>query len=120
MAASSDTRISPVAAPFVQSGGGIKVGDDYWTAWYATTPFVSITLDDAQIDLKVSFFTPLRRYVFPFARVRRLSLYRKWLARGLLIEHSVPEYPPFVLLWSPDLPSLTAALRQRSFHVEGS
>lgn len=109
-----------MTAPFVQSGGGINVGDSYWCSWHATMPFVGITLDDAQLELHVSAFFTKRHYVFPFASVRRLSIYRQWFFRGLLIEHSVAGYPPFMLVWSPDLVSLTAAMEQRGLHVEAS
>ena len=101
--------------PFIQRGGA-RIGASFWGAFNATWPFAKLTVEESGIQVSVLF----RRYSFSPASVRRLSTYSGVFSRGLLVEHTVADYPPFVLFWSFALPELTAALQQRGFRVEES
>ena len=106
-----------MTAPFVQTGG-LRVGDSYWGAWNATWPFARLSVSEAALDVTVSLFLSSRHYTFPAATVRRLSVYSGLFSRGLRIEHTVAQCPPFIIFWTFGLRALTSALVQRGFQIE--
>ena len=107
-----------MTSPFVQVGG-VRVGASYWDAWNASLPFARITVSEDAIDISVSlFFSSSRRYTFAAATVRCLSVYSGLFSRGLRIEHTVADCPPFVIFWTFGLRALAVALEQRGFHIE--
>ena len=108
---------SSMTAPFVQTGS-LRVGDSYWRSWDTSWPSARLTVSETAIDISVSFFFSSRRYTFTTASVRRLSVYRGFFSRGLRIEHTAAEHPPFFVFWTFGLRALTLALAQRGFQVE--
>jgi hypothetical protein len=102
--------------PFIQKGG-VRIGDMFWLAYNVTWPFARITVDETTIQIDVTFIFYSRSYTFASASVTRLSEVTGIFSRGLRIEHTVKDYPPFVLFWSFGLRKLRKALEDRGHKV---
>jgi hypothetical protein len=84
---------------FTQTGG-IRYGESFWYATNLTAPFALLRVSKDAIVLSASILREGdRTFSFPRSAIRRLRWKRGLFSRGLQIEHTVAEYPPFVLFW---------------------
>jgi len=105
---------------FIQTGG-LRYGDNYWYAWNFTYPFAQLRVSSSDLTLSVSFLSLWRRtFIFPRPAIRQLRWKRGLFSRGLQIEHTLHEYPPFVLFWVGDLKSLAESLREFGYEIADS
>ena len=58
-----------------------------------------------------------RRYRFALDQISNIHRYRSGLSVGLKIEHSVSEYPSFIVFWARELPEMEEALDANAFPV---
>jgi hypothetical protein len=58
-----------------------------------------------------------RRYCFPRAQISHIHRYRSGLSIGLKIEHSVSDYPPFIVFWPKNMIEMEEALDANAFPV---
>ena len=81
--------------------GGLRWGASFWNAANATWPFATWRLAGDCLDVQVHAW-PLITDHFVFAKkdVISLRITRGVISSGVRIEHSRPEYPPFILFWS--------------------
>ncbi len=101
--------------------GGVRWGDSFWLASYASWPFAHLLICDDRLILTY----PEGAYDFPRASVVRLSRRDGWVSRalrlgwgGLRIEHAVSDYPPFVLFSTLDIRSLCERLPAAGYPVK--
>ncbi len=82
--------------------GGARIG---W--WNVTIPFARLSAD--RDVLRLHCFIYGRDHVFYRSSIKRLSRHSVMFSIGLRIEHTVPEYPKFVVFW--------VSIRSRPFLV---
>jgi hypothetical protein len=100
--------------------GGLRWGKSYWGGANATWPFAAVDVTMEGLSVSVGW-GPLKR-VFDFKRneIRSLALQHGIISIGLRIEHSRPDYPPFILFWTFKPRGLSANLRQLGYTVSDS
>ena len=104
-----------------EHAGGIRWGDSFWLASYASWPFAHLLICDDHLLLTY----PEGAYDFPRASVVRLSCRSGRLSRALKlgwgslrIEHAVSDYPPYVRFWTFDISSLCDNLSAAGYSVQ--
>ncbi|MEZ5323660.1 MAG: hypothetical protein R3F19_01125 [Verrucomicrobiales bacterium] len=98
--------------------GGLRWGSSYWLSANATFPFGKIWIDDEKIVIEVDLLVKKRRFDFPKEAIQRLAMKRALMGKGLVIQHSVEDYPRFVLFWTFSFPRLKSNLEQRGYTVD--
>ena len=110
-------RATHMEQEFTQTGV-IRYGESYWYATNLTTPFALLRVSKDAIILSASV---LRAgdctFTFPRSAIRRLRWKRGLLSRGLQIEHTVGEYPPFVLFWVGYRKTVAEGLRAFGYEI---
>ncbi len=99
----------------MQFTGGIRFGKSFWRAANATWPFTKLTIEPGALTLSTVFFGTFR---FEKAQIKKLSGYSGFIpfvSKGILIEHTVPDYPPFILFWTYSPESVKNALIQNGY-----
>ena len=105
---------------FTQTGG-IRYGESFWYATNLTTPFALLRVSNDAIILSTSLVRAGdRTFTFPRSAIRRLRWKRGIFSRGLQIEHTVGEYPAFVLFWVGYRKTVAEALRAFGYEISGS
>ncbi len=101
---------------FTQTGG-IRYGESFWYATSHTSPSASLRISKDAIILSTSTFLGSdRTFSFPRSAIRRLRWKRGLFSRGLQIEHTVAEYPPFIMFWGYSK-TLAAGLREFGYEI---
>ena len=91
--------------------GDCSIGRNSWLAEYITWPFSGLYLYRDELVLSM----PFRRYRFPRDQISCIHRYRYALMRGLQIEHSVANYPSFVVFFPSDVTEMEEALDENAF-----
>lgn len=107
-----DSRFQTMSV-FKQTGG-YRVGLNGFFSINASWPFGSLEVQPDQLVLRCLTCS----YVFPAASITRVSFHQGFFSSGLRIEHSIPDYPAFILFWSSDMKELGRKLTQAGFQVE--
>jgi hypothetical protein len=94
--------------------GGTRIGQTYWKALRASSPFASLQVDEKEIVVSVLWMK--HRYLR--GEITRLSRYREPFGTSLRIEHSVSSEAPFVLFKPPNYGALVETLRQLGYSVD--
>jgi|GEM_PF-1324220 len=97
---------------FIQRGG-YRVGRSTMLSFNASWPFGSIELRSGQLALHCI----TRRLVFPVSAVTGISIYYGMFSIGLRIEHTVPDYPRFVVFWTRNHDELIQRLKDAGFPI---
>ena len=100
------------SAVFEQTGG-YRVGRNAWLAFNASTPFGALRIRAGSIVLQCIASS----YTFPAEAISRLSLYDGLFSSGLRIEHTIADYPQFIVFWSSNLEKLQEHLHATGFHL---
>jgi len=79
--------------------GGARIG-----GFNASWPFAKLHADAEGLTIKLPFS---KTYRFPTSSITSVREYISilFIGWGIRIEHSVPEYPPFVVFWYLGYPS---------------
>jgi hypothetical protein len=102
---------------FTQTGG-IRYGDSYWDATNLTTPFALLRVSRDTIILSASVLRAGdRTFTFLRSAIRRLRWKRGLFSWGLQIEHTVGEYPPFLLFWVGHRKTVAEGLRAFGYEI---
>jgi hypothetical protein len=96
--------------------GGCEVGPNSWLAQSWTWPFAGLYIYRDELVLSMSF----RRYSFSRAQISQIRRYQNGLSCGLKIEHTVADYPAFMVFWPPDIEEFEEALDANAFRVSTS
>jgi hypothetical protein len=97
-----------------QFTGGIHYGDSYYSAFNATWPFARLIVSTGSVDLNTSFF---KSFSFPKSQITTISKYGGFFSKGLQIQHSISEYPPFIVFWTPKWEAVKLALIENGYQV---
>src|SRR5262245_37809835 len=81
--------------------GGLRWGQSYWHSMNASWPFATWRLTSEALDVQVQAW-PFANEQFHFSKpqLRSFRRYRGFLSFGVQIDHSRPDYPPFIVFWS--------------------
>jgi len=102
---------------FTQTGG-IRYGSSFWFVINFTAPFARLRVSQDAIILSVSVFRIWQRtFTFQRSAIRQLRWKQGLFCLGLQVEHTVAEYPPFVLFWVSDRKSLAESLRGFGYEI---
>jgi hypothetical protein len=93
--------------------GGFRVGRNALLALNATWPFGTLEIQPGQLVLRALF----RRYIFPRETIIALSVFDGLFSRGVRIEHSIPNYPRFVVFWSSHMSRLEQRLKEAGYSI---
>jgi hypothetical protein len=87
--------------------GGVRYGDSFWFAINFTWPFARLTANQDGITIHVSV-GPLwsRTFAFERSQIKSIRKQRGLTGTGIAIEHSNPDYPPFITYWTFNYPLL--------------
>ncbi len=109
------TAQTPTSADevFTQQGG-YRVGRSALLSFNASWPFGSVELRSDQLVL----YCITRRLVFPVAAVIGISIYCGLFSVGVRIEHSVPDYPRFVVFWTRKPDELIQRLKDAGYPIQ--
>jgi hypothetical protein len=97
--------------PIYGNTGGCEVGRNSWLAKEWTWPFAGLYIYRDELVLSMSF----HRYSLPRAAISQIRRYRSGLSLGLKIEHTVPDYPPFMVFYPWDIEEFEQALDANAF-----
>ena len=93
--------------------GGARIGRSYWFSSNATWRCATLEADRNEIVL-----TSLEKsHRFPRDQILRIVQHTAIAATGIQIEHTVEEYPPFILFWSFNFPELRVALTEFGYKL---
>lgn len=95
--------------------GGIRFGKSYWKAANATWPFTRLTIEPDALVLSTAFFKTFRLEKAPIKRLSKYSGFIPFVSTALRIEHTVAEYPSFMLFWTFSPESVKSALIQNGY-----
>lgn len=112
MRASPPSEIRRDSGFFTQTGG-YRVGRNELLAINASWPFGTLEVHRGQLVLRCI----TRLLAFPVASISRLSVHEGFLSTGLRVEHTVPEYPKFVVFWSSNIEDLRRELTHAGFQL---
>jgi hypothetical protein len=93
--------------------GGFRIGRNALLALNATWPFGTLEIRRDHLVLRTFF----RRYTFPRESILALSTFSGLFSRGIRIEHSVSNYPRFIVFWSSHVSRLQRRLTDAGFSV---
>jgi hypothetical protein len=99
--------------PIYGQEGACEVGRNSWLSQVWTQPFAGLYIYRDELVLSMSF----RRYPFSRDQISQIRRYRSGLSRGLKIEHTVSEYPPFMVFYPQDIDEFEEALDANAFPV---
>ncbi len=98
--------------------GGIRYGSSVWSTANFTAPFACLRVSKNSIILSVSIFRLWQRtFTFQRSDIRQLRWKRGLFSLGLQIEHSVTEYPTFVLFWVVERKTLAENLIEFGYEI---
>ena len=98
--------------------GGIRYGSSFWFTVNFTAPFARLRVSKEAIVLSVSISRLWQRtFTFQRSAIRQLRWKRGLFSLGLQIEHTVGEYPPWVLFWVGDRKTLADGLRGFGYEI---
>jgi hypothetical protein len=99
------------APQVITETGGFRVGRSALLALNATWPFGTLQIHHDRLVLSTLF----RRYTFLRESIVALSVFSGLFSRGLRIEHSVPDYPRFIVFWSSHMSRLQQRLGEAGY-----
>jgi hypothetical protein len=101
------------ADPIYGQTGGCCVGRNSWLAQHWTWPVTGLYIYRDELVLSMSF----RGYCFPRDQILDIHRCPSRLWIGLKIEHSVSNFPPFIVFWPKDVLEMEEALDRNAFQV---
>src|ERR1043166_9316046 len=104
------------ASESVAEIGGFSLGRNAWLAINGSWPFAALRISTHELVLDVWW----RRYRFPRSSIIRLFVFSRFFSPGLRIEHSVSQYPRFVVFWSFRMSRVRWRLAEARFSVDGA
>jgi len=99
--------------PFAQQGG-YRVARNAWLSFNASWPFGSVELRSGQLALHCI----TRRLVFPASAVTTVSIYHGLFSVGIRIEHTIADYPRFVVFWTRKPDELIQRLKNAGYPIQ--
>lgn len=91
-----------VCCPWYEELGGLRWGQSFWDAGNATFPFAKLRINPDQLEIQLNGWPiSTARYTFTPKDVSILRIQRGlfWFP-GVRVEHTKPDYPPFILFWT--------------------
>lgn len=106
---------TPISADqvFTQQGG-YRVGRSALLSFNASWPFGSVELRSGELALHCI----TRRLVFPVAAVTSVFIYHGLFSVGVRIEHTIPDYPRFVVFWTRNPDELIQRLKDAGYPIQ--
>ncbi len=92
--------------------GGVRIGEGL-VAFNATWPFAKIRIGESEIRLACLF----EEWIFPKNSVRCISSHSGLLSNGLRIEHTIPDYNPYIAFLTSKSFSLQEIFRKKGYEV---
>jgi hypothetical protein len=81
--------------------GGIRYGQSFWFATNCTWPFAALTVTAVQIEIGIGLGRfRMRTFTLKRSQIKSIKRKRGLFSVGIQIDHSEPEYPPFILFWT--------------------
>ena len=99
--------------PVYGKTGGCWVGQNSWLSQGWTWPLAGLYIYRDELVLSMSF----RRYCFPRSEISQIHRYYSGWSIGLKLEHTVSDYPPFMVFWPSDIEGFEEALDANAFPV---
>ena len=99
--------------PIYGQEGACEVGRNSWLAKERTPPFAGLYIYRDELVLSMSF----HRYSLPRTAISQIRRYRRGLSLALKIEHTVSDYPPFMVFYPWDVEEFEEALNANAFPV---
>jgi hypothetical protein len=93
--------------------GGYRVGRSALLSFNASWPFGSVELRSGQLALH----TITRRLIFPVAAVTSVSTYYGMFSVGVRIEHTIADYPRFIVFWTFNPDELVRRLKGAGYPI---
>ena len=97
--------------PIYGQEGACEVGRNSWLAKEWTRPFAGLYIYRDELVLSMSF----HRYSLPRTAISQIRRYPSGLSLGLKIEHTVSDYPPFMVFYPSDVEEFEEALDANAF-----
>jgi hypothetical protein len=94
--------------------GGYRVGRSALLSFNASWPFGSVEVRSGQLVL----YCITRRLLFPVAAVANISVYHGFFSVGVRIEHTIPDYPRFVVFWTREPDKLLQRLKDAGYPIQ--
>ncbi len=107
------TQSNSQSNSFTQQGG-YRVGRNALLSFNASWPFGSVELRSGQLALHCI----TRRLVFPVSSVTSVSTYHGLFSVGVRIEHTIPDYPRFVVFWTRKPDELIQHLKDAGYPIQ--
>ncbi len=79
-----------------QFRGGLRWGQTFFFSYNLSYPLAVLVISDEWITLK-ALFKPVD---IQKAEVGKVSLAKGWFSKGLRIEHTKRDAPPFIIFWT--------------------
>jgi len=93
--------------------GGYRVGYNAWLSCNFSWPFGSVEVRSGHLALHCM----TRVLDFPISQVTSASLYHGLFSVGVRIEHTIAQYPRFVVFWTFDPDALLRRLQDAGFPI---
>ena len=121
MARTAADRVANGQAPVnnaYKETGGLRWGETLYRGMNASWPFAKLHASRDQIRIEVSLFWVWRRtFKFSRADIRALRRTSGTMSVGLRVEHERFDYPPFIVFWTFQYPTLKARLGELGYEV---
>lgn len=96
--------------------GGSRYGKSFWRSANYTWPLARLEIEPDKLRLSTFFG---RTFLFEKSQIKSLSMYGGlfFFSTGLLIEHSVADYPPFIVFWTFSFDGVKTELVRNGYEV---
>ena len=94
--------------------GGYRVGRSALLSFNASWPFGSIEVRSGQLALHCI----TRTLDFPVSKVTSASIYYGLFSVGVRVEHTIANYPRFVVFWTRDPDELMRRLKDAGYPIQ--
>jgi hypothetical protein len=77
--------------------GGLRIGRGKYLSMNYTYPFAKMTFGEEFLTLEINLL--FIRYSIPYAQISSVHKENGIFSKGVRIEHSCTEIPPFIIFW---------------------
>jgi len=107
-----------MAATAYSETGGIRYGRSFWMATKFTWPFATLTVTQDQISIHVTLGRLWSRtFTFDPTQIKSIRKKRVLYSVGIEIDHSITEYPIYILFWTFRYKTLKKELEKIGYEV---
>lgn len=80
--------------------GGIRIGNSYFDAVNYSYPFARVCFAEKSLHFSIGIFSFRKNFSIPYCDMTRISIRRRIIGYGILIEHRSNSLPKFIVFWT--------------------